>query len=227
MTFSSRRTAALIAALLTTLISAPLLAATPETNDEKAFYSIGATFAQQLTIFEPMSPKELDILILGLRDTVKGNTLAVDQEQGAALVRTLVQERKAKALEIERVESVKFATAEAKKKGAKITESGLVYREITAGSGVSPTATQTVSVHYHGTLRDGTVFDSSVERGQPAEFPLNRVIPCWTEGVAMMKVGGKSMLICPADIAYGDKGSPPRIKGGATLAFEVELLEIK
>ena len=176
MTFSSGRTATLIAALMTTLISAPLLAATLETNDEKAFYAIGTTFAQQLAIFEPMSPEELDVLILGLRDTVKGNTLAVGQEQGAALIRTMVQERQTKVLEIERTESALFAAAEAKKKGAKITESGLVYREITAGSGVSPTATQTVSVHYHGTLRDGTVFDSSVERGQPADFPLNRVI---------------------------------------------------
>ena len=84
-----------------------------------------------------------------------------------------------------------------------------------------------MSVHYHGTLRDGTVFDSSVQRGQPAEFPLNRVIPCWTEGVQKIKVGGKGQLVCPSDIAYGDRGSPPKIKGGAVLVFEVELLAIK
>jgi FKBP-type peptidyl-prolyl cis-trans isomerase FkpA len=81
-------------------------------------------------------------------------------------------------------------------------------------------------VHYHGTLRNGTVFDSSVDRDTPATFPLDRVIPCWTEGVAMMKVGGKAKLVCPSDIAYGDAGRPPSIPGGAALVFDVELLEI-
>ena len=83
-----------------------------------------------------------------------------------------------------------------------------------------------MKVHYHGTLPDGSVFDSSVEREQPATFPLNGVIKCWTEGVQLMKVGGKSRLVCPSEIAYGDRGAPPRIKPGATLIFEVELLEI-
>jgi FKBP-type peptidyl-prolyl cis-trans isomerase FkpA/FKBP-type peptidyl-prolyl cis-trans isomerase FklB len=83
-----------------------------------------------------------------------------------------------------------------------------------------------VKVHYHGTLSDGTVFDSSVKRGEPATFPLNGVIPCWTEGVQQMKVGGKSRLVCPSELAYGDRGAPPLIRPGATLVFEVELLEI-
>ena len=87
-------------------------------------------------------------------------------------------------------------------------------------------ATDKVKVHYHGTLIDGTVFDSSVERKQPIDFALNGVIPCWTEGVQMMKVGGKARLVCPSEIAYGDNGAPPKIKPGATLVFDVELLEI-
>jgi len=110
--------------------------------------------------------------------------------------------------------------------GAVKTSSGLIYRELRAGSGASPAATDTVKVHYRGTLVDGTEFDSSYKRNEPAEFPLNRVIPCWTEGVQRMKVGGKSQLVCPSAIAYGERGSPPAIPGGATLVFEIELLGI-
>jgi len=200
-------------------------AATPSTDDEKAFYSIGANLAGQFESLKPISEKEISLLIQGLRDGVDGKTLAVDQQEGATLVQTMVQQRQSKAAEAEKTASSKFQADEAKKKGAKKTESGLIYTEIKAGTGDSPSATDKVRVHYHGTLRDGTVFDSSVERGEPAEFPLNRVIPCWTEGVAMMKPGGKARLVCPAEIAYGDR-STGRIPGGATLIFEVELLEI-
>jgi FKBP-type peptidyl-prolyl cis-trans isomerase FkpA/FKBP-type peptidyl-prolyl cis-trans isomerase FklB len=94
------------------------------------------------------------------------------------------------------------------------------------GTGPSPAATDKVKVHYHGTLTDGTVFDSSVQRGEPITFPLDGVIGCWTEGVQKMKVGGKARLVCPSETAYGERGAPPRIKPGATLVFEVELLEI-
>jgi FKBP-type peptidyl-prolyl cis-trans isomerase FkpA len=110
--------------------------------------------------------------------------------------------------------------------GAQKTASGLVYRELQPGTGPSPKATDTVRVHYRGTLIDGTEFDSSYKRNEPAEFPLNMVIPAWTEGVQKMKVGGKSHLVCPANIAYGERGAPPVIPGGATLIFEIELLGI-
>ena len=110
--------------------------------------------------------------------------------------------------------------------GAVRTASGLVYRELRAGSGESPKASDTVTVNYRGTLVDGTEFDSSYARKEPAQFPLSQVIPCWTEGVQKMKVGGKSELVCPASIAYRDRGSPPVIPGGATLIFEVELVKI-
>ena len=119
------------------------------------------------------------------------------------------------------------AAAAAKEPGAVVTASGLVYRSLKDGSGASPAATDKVKVHYRGTFPDGKEFDSSYGRNQPAEFPLNRVIKCWTEGVQMMKVGGKAKLTCPASIAYGEKGAgggliPPN----ATLLFEVELLGI-
>src|SRR5438034_565931 len=119
-----------------------------------------------------------------------------------------------------------FADKAAAEKGAVKTPSGAVVTTLKPGTGASPTATDKVKVHYHGTLTDGTVFDSSVQRGEPITFPLSGVIKCWTEGVQQMKVGGKSRLVCPADTAYGDRGAPPKIKPGATLVFEVELLEI-
>jgi FKBP-type peptidyl-prolyl cis-trans isomerase FkpA len=105
--------------------------------------------------------------------------------------------------------------------------SGFTITHITEGSGARPTATDVVSVHYHGTFPSGKVFDSSVERGKPASFPLNRVIPCWTEGLQQMQVGGKAKLVCPPEVAYGSRGAPPRIPPNATLYFEVELLAIK
>ncbi len=106
------------------------------------------------------------------------------------------------------------------------TASGLVYKELRAGTGASPKASDNVTVNYRGTLTNGTEFDSSYKRNMPATFPLSGVIPCWTEGVQMMKVGGKAQLTCPAKIAYGDRGAPPLIGPGATLIFEVELLKI-
>ncbi|MCA6218766.1 FKBP-type peptidyl-prolyl cis-trans isomerase [Ideonella sp. B7] len=106
------------------------------------------------------------------------------------------------------------------------TPSGLVYQELKAGTGISPTASATVRVHYRGTLANGTEFDSSYRRGEPAEFPLNRVIPCWTEGLQRMKAGGKARLTCPPSIAYGAKGAGGVIPPNATLTFEVELLAI-
>ena len=107
------------------------------------------------------------------------------------------------------------------------TGSGLVYRSIMDGSGAAPSASDVVRVHYRGTFPDGREFDSSIARGQPAEFPLNRVIKCWTEGVQMMKVGGKAQLVCPPGIAYGERGTPGGpIPANATLHFEIELLGI-
>lgn len=120
------------------------------------------------------------------------------------------------------------AQAKPAKAGAtQTTASGLEITTLREGTGASPTARDRVVVHYHGTFENGKVFDSSVERGEPASFPLNRVIRCWTEGLQLMKVGGKARLVCPPKIAYGARGAPPRIPPNATLIFEVELLDIK
>jgi FKBP-type peptidyl-prolyl cis-trans isomerase FkpA len=118
------------------------------------------------------------------------------------------------------------AAASAKEAGAVVTPSGLVYRSLKDGTGASPAATDTVQVHYRGTFPDGKEFDSSYKRGEAAEFPLNRVIKCWTEGVQRMKVGGKAKLTCPSSIAYGERGAGGTIPPNATLLFEVELLGI-
>jgi FKBP-type peptidyl-prolyl cis-trans isomerase FkpA len=119
-----------------------------------------------------------------------------------------------------------FLDKAAREPGSVKTPSGLIYTETEAGTGVSPKATDTVKVHYRGTLKDGTEFDSSYKSNEPVEFPLNRVIPCWTEGVQKMKAGGKARLVCPANIAYGAEGRPPVIPGGATLIFEIALIDV-
>ncbi len=116
--------------------------------------------------------------------------------------------------------------AAAKEAGAVLSPSGLVYRSLKEGAGASPAATDTVKVHYRGTFPDGREFDSSYQRNAPAEFPLNRVIPCWTEGVQKMKVGGKAKLTCPSALAYGSRGAGAAVPPNATLLFEVELLSI-
>lgn len=118
------------------------------------------------------------------------------------------------------------AAQAAKEPGAVVTRSGLVYRALKEGGGASPSASDAVRVHYKGTFPDGRVFDSSYQRGQPAEFPLNRVIPCWTEGVQRMKAGGKAKLTCPPSIAYGERGAGGVIPPNATLTFEIELLDV-
>ena len=218
-------------ALLSGLILAALLMpglataqANAETDDEKAFYAIGTSIASQIQNLAPISDREFDLIFQGMRDATAGRAVG-DPNENRSRIRKLLQARQEAAIEIERKAAGEFLAAEARKSGATKTESGLIITEIKAGTGASPTATDKVKVHYHGTLRDGTVFDSSVDRGKPAEFPLNRVIPCWTEGVALMKVGGKSRLICPAEIAYGNQRKG-RIPPAAALNFEVELLEI-
>jgi FKBP-type peptidyl-prolyl cis-trans isomerase FkpA len=118
-------------------------------------------------------------------------------------------------------------TAAAKEEGAVVTPSGLVYRSLKDGNGASPSASDKVTVHYKGTFPDGREFDSSYKRGQSIDFPLNRVIACWTEGVQRMKVGGKAKLTCPPEIAYGARGAGNAVPPNATLLFEVELLGIQ
>ena len=195
-------------------------------NDEqKAFYAIGVAVSQSLSDLS-LSESELEIVKSGMSDGVLKHPLKVDPKAYGPKVQQLVQARAAIVAEREKKAGAAFVTKAASEPGARKTASGAIVTTLKEGKGPSPKASDTVKVHYHGTLVDGTVFDSSVQRGQPATFPLGNVIKCWTEGVQEIKVGGKSRLVCPAGIAYGDRGSPPTIKPGATLVFEVELLEI-
>lgn len=197
----------------------------PATEDEKTIYALGVSLAQNLAPFT-LSDAELQQLFAGIRDATRDRELQVEMDTYGPKIRELAQARAARLAEAEREAGRAFLEAEAAAEGAQTMESGLVKRVIQPGSGARPSATDTVKVHYHGTLRSGEVFDSSIERGEPASFPLGRVIPCWTEALQTMQVGEKAHITCPPDIAYGDRGAPPRIPPGATLAFDVELLEI-
>lgn len=197
----------------------------PKTEEQKALYAIGLAISRNLATFN-LTEAELDMVKAGLSDGVLSRAPKVDLQEYGPKIQELQRTRLAAVAEREKKASKGFIDKAAAEKGAVKAKSGMVYVPVKAGSGASPKATDTVKVHYHGTLSNGTVFDSSVQRNQPATFGLNQVIPCWTEGLQMMKVGGKAKLVCPSDVAYGDRGRPPTIPPGATLVFDVELLEI-
>ena len=206
------------------LLAIPACSQQPKTEDEKAFYALGVHLNKQISVFD-MSPEELKYVQQGMADANAGKKLTAEPEANMQKLGLLAQSRMVRTAEKQKELSKVFLEKAATEKGAQKTASGLIYTEIKAGTGAQPKATNFVKVHYIGTLIDGKEFDSSVKRGQPAEFPLDKVIPCWSEGVGMMKAGGKAKLICPSTIAYGDQGRPPIIPGGATLIFEVELLD--
>jgi len=206
-------------------LSSAFAAPEPTTDDQKTLYALGLAISQSLGTFT-LSESELDLVKSGMTDGVLKRPPKVDVQAYGPKIQQLQQTRTAAAAEVEKKAGAAYLTKAAEESGAKKTESGAVVTTIKEGKGTNPKATDTVKVHYHGTLIDGTVFDSSVKRGEPATFGLNQVIKCWTEGVQQIKVGGKSKLVCPSNLAYGDKGAPPMIKPGATLVFEVELLEI-
>jgi FKBP-type peptidyl-prolyl cis-trans isomerase FkpA len=196
-------------------------AAEPQTDEQKALYALGVAMSQNLSSFS-LTDAELEFVKAGLADGAKGKTPAnYDPKPYFAKLGEMQKTRSAAAGKV----VLDKAAAE---KNAKRTASGIVIATLKEGTGASPKATDTVKVHYHGTLPNGQVFDSSRERGEPVSFPLDGVIKCWTEGVQTMKVGGKSKLTCPADLAYGAQPPPGSgIPANSPLIFEVELLEIE
>ncbi|HTU65232.1 MAG TPA: FKBP-type peptidyl-prolyl cis-trans isomerase [Steroidobacteraceae bacterium] len=203
----------------------PAAAVTPTTEDQKTLYALGYLMSQSLGTFE-LKPEEFAMVQKGLADGVGGQKGVVNAEEYLPKVQALQQARLNVAKERIEKEGADYLTKAAAESGATKTPSGMVIKQVAPGTGASPKAEDQVKVHYTGKLINGKVFDSSVERGEPATFPLNGVIPCWTEGVQTMKVGGKAQFVCPANLAYGDRGSPPNIMPGSTLVFDVELLDI-
>jgi FKBP-type peptidyl-prolyl cis-trans isomerase FkpA len=171
-----------------------------------------------------LSPAEVEILKRAISDAAAGQP-AVQLDEWGPKIQGLAKERQERVAAKQKLTSQPYLAKAAAEPGAVKTASGLVYREVRPGAGKSPAATDTVKVNYRGTLTTGVEFDSSYKRNEPASFPLNHVIKCWTEGLQKMKVGGKSVLVCPAELAYGDQ-PPPGIPPGSTLIFEVELLEV-
>ncbi|HVP67671.1 MAG TPA: FKBP-type peptidyl-prolyl cis-trans isomerase [Anaeromyxobacteraceae bacterium] len=209
-------------------LAAPAFAAGPElkTDEDKTLYALGVMASRSFAEFN-LTPKELEIIERGMTDALTGKKLAVDVDAYQAKVQEFAQKRIAASGQARASKEKGIVENYAKEKGAEKTASGLVYISLREGSGTSPKASDKVKVNYEGKLTDGKVFDSSYKRGQPVDFTLNQVIPCWTEGVAKMKPGGKAKLVCPPAIAYGERGAgggviPPN----ATLVFEVELLEV-
>jgi FKBP-type peptidyl-prolyl cis-trans isomerase len=196
-----------------------------ETEDQKTLYALGLAMSRQLTS-AGFTEDEVKTIQAGLADGVLGREARVELSVYGPKIDAMMRTKMAAVSELEKKESQAYCEAKAGEEGAVKTASGAIYFEVEPGDGAAPTVTDKVTVHYHGTLRDGTVFDSSVQRGTPATFALNAVVPCFSEGIQKMKVGGKAKLVCPSDTAYGDRGSPPAIKPGAAINFEVELLEI-
>jgi FKBP-type peptidyl-prolyl cis-trans isomerase FkpA len=195
-----------------------------ETDDQKTLYALGLTLGRNIEVFG-LTQEELAVVQRGLRDQVTGAKPEVKIEEWGPKLSQLARTRMEEKGKAQTAKGQEFINQAAQQPGAKKLESGVVYIPQQEGTGASPSATDRVKVHYKGTLVDGTQFDSSHERGEPATFPLNGVIPCWTQGLQQMKVGGKARLVCPADTAYGP-GGRPGIPPNATLNFEVELLEV-
>ena len=188
-------------------------------DDEKIFYVLGLSIGKGMEAFSP-SKSELDLIKRGMSDGIAKPEKVTPEglQPWGPKVSELAKGRG-------EAKSKVFLDKAAKEKGATKIDDGILYTSVKDGTGATPKPTDKVKVNYKGTLPNGTVFDSSYKRGQPIEFPLNGVIPCWTKGLQKMKVGGKAKLVCPPKVAYGERGQPPTIPPNSPLTFEVELLD--
>jgi FKBP-type peptidyl-prolyl cis-trans isomerase FklB len=202
-----------------------------ESDDDKIAYSIGVNIGQNLQAQGILDGIEVDTFVAGMLDAVAGNVQMSDEDMFAAiqLFQQQMAEQQQAALAASTAASVDFLSANSAKEGVVTLESGLQYMVLKSGpdGSASPTVSDSVLAHYHGTLIDGTVFDSSVDRGEPAQFGLSQVISGWTEGLQLMSVGDKWRLFIPAAMAYGEASPTPAIPPNSALIFDVELLEIR
>ncbi|MDC1068635.1 FKBP-type peptidyl-prolyl cis-trans isomerase [Candidatus Kapabacteria bacterium] len=210
---------------ITLILNLTMMSQDMKTKKDSLSYALGMDIGKSL-LSNPTynNTINIDVLTQAINDSYKGNS-KITQEEYQRIINAYqveLQQQQANVLQ----KQTDFLVENGKRKEVKSTSTGLQYEVMKEGTGAMPKATDKVLVHYHGTLIDGTVFDSSVERGQPIDFPLNGVIPGWTEGLQLMKEGGKYKFYIPSDLAYGDRGAGGKIQPGATLIFEVELLEI-
>jgi FKBP-type peptidyl-prolyl cis-trans isomerase FkpA len=216
----------IISVLIMLLVTPAFAGEAPKTDEQKTLYAIGLIVSRSLAVFN-LSPAELEYVQQGISDAMTGKKLQVDLAAQNDKVQELARvRRKAQGEKLASVNKDFYEKAAAEK-GAVKTASGLVYMSLSEGKGDSPGPTDTVKVNYRGSLPDGKEFDSSYKRGKPTDLKMDGVIKCWTEGLQKMKVGGKAKLVCPSSIAYGEVGAGDIILPGSTLAFEIELLEIK
>jgi FKBP-type peptidyl-prolyl cis-trans isomerase FkpA len=208
------------------LLIVPAWAAQPQTEDQKTLYALGVGLTKQLSILN-LSAEEYELVNQGMMDAAAGKKLEAEPEAYNQNINKLFQTRIQVTAQKQKELAKPYLENAAKEKDAQKTASGLIYQQIKAGTGAQPKASDIVKINFTGTFIDGKEFDSSIKSGQPVEFPLDKTFPCAKEGIGMMKVGGKAKLVCPSDIAFGDQGRPPLIPGGATIVYEVELLDAK
>ncbi len=221
----------LIVGIMGSLGGQAIAATAPKTltEDQKTIYAFGLSVGRQVgaqTKQIQLSPEEIEVFMSGFGDALADKKPLVDPQEYSERFKQLVKTRLDAVAAETKKQGDAFQAKAAQEPGAIKTPSGLVFKTIKPGTGPQPKATDRVTVNYEGTLTDGKVFDTTKGRGQPAEFQLNGVIPCWTEGVQRMHVGETAQLVCPAAIAYGDRGAGADIPPGATLKFEVELVSI-
>lgn len=227
----------LMAGVAVLALSGTALAADLDTDEAAAAYGIGYGFASNLLQQTQGLELDIDALVAGVQAAMEGEDSELTDEQINTAVQALQQKQQAAMaelqaeqqaeMEVTKAEGAEFLAKNAEKDGVVVTDSGLQYEILSkTDDGASPTAADSVEVHYHGTLMDGTVFDSSVERGEPVEFPLGNVIAGWTEGLQLMTEGDKYKFYIPSDLAYGDRSPSRAIPAGSMLIFEVELLNV-
>ena len=222
----------MISSLLASFMMQPVFSQVDlSSEDNQIAYSIGANIGQNLLAQRVVEGINIDSFLAGMADAIEGNT-QMDQEAMMQAIQTFMQrqaDEEAAALAENLAESEAFLAENAQNSGVTVLASGLQYEIIQSGptSGESPTSSNSVLAHYHGTLPDGTVFDSSVDRGEPATFGVSQVISGWTEALQLMKVGDKWRLFIPPDMAYGEASPTPAIPPNSALVFEVELLEVR